>query len=194
MNRWWALWLAVWPLGAWPQSGDLTYKGVSLGARIAEYKTKLPDQRCLRTSCMYTQLECLTDGKGGVRSLPEITACYARNSFGGVLVRSANADFRDGKLVEVRFTIPADSFDALTGAVRQRLGKPTKVVDRAVQMRGDATLQNREMIWERPRMILTVQRYSSTIDEGSAVLTTPQERNRKLEAYEAQNKKGAKDF
>lgn len=196
MNKWWSLWLAVLPFAAWSQSDDITYKGVPLGASIAEYKRKLPDQQCSGTSCMYSQDECLysKDGKRGVPSVAEIAACYERNSFGGVRVMRAHADFRDGRLVEVRFTIHADSFDPLTRAARERLGEPTKVIDRAVQTPGGVTLQNREMIWERPSMVLIVDRYGLTTDRGNVVLATPQEGNRKLEEYEARKKKGAKDF
>jgi hypothetical protein len=192
MNKWWLLWLAVLPLAAWPQTDDLTYKGVPLGASMSEYKAKLPDQKCDDKfgSCRHDKNDCISSQK----SAEEMVACFGRNSFGGVTMNSTHAQFREGKLVEVYFTFGDVAFDQLTGAARERLGKPTKVVDSAIQTRGGATLQNREMIWERRSMVLTVKRYGSTIDKGSAVLTTPQERDRKIAEYEAAKKKGAKDF
>jgi hypothetical protein len=196
MNKWWLLWLAVLPLAAWPQTGDLTYKGVPLGASITEYKSKLPDHTCYDDigTCSYFEATCSGKSHTFDDMLPVLQACRERNSFGGVVVRTAHASFRDGKLVEVHFTFDVIAFDTLTGAAKERLGKPTKVIDSAVQTRGGATLQDREMIWERPSMVLTVMRYGSTIKEGLAILTTPQERDRKIAEREAAKKKGAKDF
>jgi hypothetical protein len=111
-----------------------------------------------------------------------------------VNVITANADFREGRLVAIRFTITVSAFEILTGAAKERLGEPTKVVDRTVQTRAGATLENREMIWERPSMVLSVARYGSTINNGSASLITPQERDRIFTEFESQKKKGAKDF
>jgi hypothetical protein len=184
----------------WPQTDDLTYKGAPLGASITEYKSKLPDQECddKYGSCSYLRDTCVRAAIRGKMIAEEVTegisACDKRNSFGGVTVDFAHANFREGKLVEISLTINERSFDALTGAVTERLGKPTKVIDSAIQTRGGATLQNREMIWERPSMVLTVERYGSTIEKGSAILTTPQERDRRIAEREAAKKKGAKDF
>lgn len=197
MNKWYSLWLLVAAFGAWAQSEDITYKGVALGMSLEEYKAKLPDHQCFTNSCMYSrELHCkyLNDGRGGIMTGTQLIECMQRNTFGGVAVHTAYADFREGRLVAIRFTINASAFDILTGAAKERLGEPTKVVDRTVQTRAGAKLENREMIWERPSMILRVERYGSTINNGSASLMTPQERDRMLSEFESQKKKGAKDF
>jgi len=121
-------------------------------------------------------------------------ACAQRNSFGGINPLSVDSEFREGKLTEVRFTISLTAFDVLTGAAKERLGEPTRVADSDVQTRAGATLQNKQITWERPTMVLTVDKYGLTIDKGMAVLTTPQEKARKLEELEQRKKKGAKDF
>lgn len=198
MTKWWSLWLAVLPFVAWPQTDDITYKGVRLGASMAEYKKNLPDHQCLTVnSCMFQRdVDCkyLKDGRGSLMTGLQLQECFQRNTFGGVNVITAFADFREGKLVAIRFTISVGGFDLLTGAAKERLGEPTKVIDRTVQTRAGATFENREMIWERPNMVLSVERYGSTINNGSARLITPQERDRILTEYEAQKKQGAKDF
>jgi hypothetical protein len=76
MNKWWLLWLAVLPFVAQSQTDDITYKGVPLGASMAEYKTRLPDHQCLTVnSCMYLRdLHCkyLNDGRGSFLTGPQL--------------------------------------------------------------------------------------------------------------------------
>ena len=198
MNKWCSLWLLVAAFGAWAQSDDITYKGVPLGASMEEYKTKLPDHECLtQSSCMYIRdVHCryLNDGRGGIRSGTQLQECWQRNSFGGAFLVNVNSYFREGRLVRVSFTFPTSGFNGLTEAVKERIGEPTKVVDRPVQTRAGVQLVDREMTWERPGMILTGSRYGSTINNGYATLTTPQERDRGREEAEAQKKLRAKDF
>ena len=56
MTRWWALAFAVLPAAAWSQAGDITYKGVPLGAPLAHYKATLPDHECSESTglCRYS--------------------------------------------------------------------------------------------------------------------------------------------
>jgi len=187
---------------AWPQSDDLTYKGVPLGASVAEYKAKLPDQSCHKKGdlewCFYEYEQCTYSKERGktYMRLPvnDIMACRARNSFGGLSTINAQAEFPDGKLSFIRFTIESSSFESLAAAATEKLGNPTSVINSTVQTRSGAKFENSQMTWVRTSMVFTATKYSETIDKGYAVLTTPQEHKRKLEELETRTKKGAKDF
>ena len=195
MIKWYPLWFLVVPFFAWAQADEITYKGVPLGASIEEYKAKLPDHKCSTTECIFiVERECSRYDQHRLRTSEELKDCYERNSFGGAFPQSVFSSFRDGKLVQFLFTFPTGNFFELTAALKERLREATKVVDQPIQTRAGVQLQNREMTWERPGMLLIISRYGASVDQMFARITTPEEQMRRLEEFKTKTKIRAKDF
>jgi len=174
------------------QAPSLTYKGIALGASQAEYKARFPHQMCTDTRCSFLPEMCTRSG--APLNVENFRACRNSNTFGGVFPSFVSAEFRDGQLIMLMFSFTPSEFDALTEAVKERLGASTSSRDFTVRNRIGTAFDNREQIWERPDIILRVVRYGSNLERGSAMLTTRAELARKAAEIDQRKSAGAKDF
>lgn len=173
---------------AWSQPSDaVTYKGVALGASLAEYKEKLPDHRCYSADCDFSIKLCVSE-----RPVPG--ECSSRNSFGGARIERATAKFREAQLAYVLLMTASREISPLIDVLRERLGPPTKLSEEPFKTRGGLTAENVEAIWETPSMHLKVRRHGTSLGEGIVVLTTPTELAALAQDRAAKVKQGAKDF
>lgn len=163
---------------------QVTYKGLAFGATMDEFKERFPDHQCWANKCAYASFAC----KAGYDT------CAERNSFGGVHLKSAHSEFRDGKLVAIRMMFSTGDFYSLAGALKERLGEPQAVVESKVQTRAGVKLDNQELKWDKNGALLSISRYGSTINEGSVTYITREEEQRQIAEWEAKKKAGAKDF
>jgi hypothetical protein len=172
---------------AWSQQA-VSYKGVSLGASLQEFKEKLPDFSCSSSGiCDYSYKSCTLLGGAA-------EACRTRTSFGGATVQGGTARFRDGKLAYLGFRIDSREVGALIEVLRERLDAPTRLSEEPAITRAGVTVPNIEAVWERAELRVSARKHGLQIGEGIVTVMTPEELEAMRADRAAKVKQGAKDL
>lgn len=173
--------------GASAQEPPVAFKGVALGASVEEYKQGLPDHRCRPDKCDFSlRLECVPR--------PDFEDCLKRNSFGGARVELVTSTFRDGKLAHMLLIMSSFAATDVQGALREKLGEPTRVSTEPFRTRGGASADNADLTWERGPYVVRARQHSARLGEGTVVITTQTELKAQEGDKKDQAKKGAGDL
>ncbi|MCD6663494.1 MAG: hypothetical protein LT082_08850 [Comamonas sp.] len=178
---------------------SLSYKGVLLGASVAEFQEKLPDYQCRESHCTFSKDAC----NGALTSVSKAVvdaynarsdACKERTSFGGALVTNGSASFLDGRFAKLVLTIPTPHMEVLLAAVMQRYGNPTVSNDAPFVNGLGAQFPNWQKTWTIGDDHLTLVLRGGRLDEGGAVLTSAEQGQAAEDSQAKKVQQGSKDF
>jgi hypothetical protein len=156
----------------------IEFKGVPLGATIAEFREKNPLFVCYSSSfCTLDGFEvnkqCRTIKSGIERDHPSATlsplecerAAEAAATYGNRKAQM-NVTFRDGVLSRSTVNISPESFDQITEALTAKYGPPKSSKDEVIQNRAGAKFNNRTMVWSINGDEIYAARYGSNVTRG----------------------------
>ena len=168
---------------------SVTYEEVALGATMDEYAAKLPDHRCRPAEgvCRFVLEQCRR-----ARPARPPNDCATRNAFIGAQVTTATADFRDGRLVSLSFTLDPAQTGRLMTAVEERFGRATQADEGPVGLSGGRQLSRRNRVWTRNDWEMRVEQNSGRLERGFARLTAAKEVERQDAARAERGKEPAK--
>ncbi len=170
---------------------SISYAGVALGATIEEYAAKLPDHRCRPAEgvCRFVLDQCRRAKPGRPPN-----DCATRNALLGAPVRTATADFREGQLASLSFTLEPAQVGRLAKALEERFGPPA-AAGAGQSGRAGAAAQPSPggRVWSRPDdWEMRLEQGSGRPALGLARLTAAKELERQNAARTERNKAPAK--
>ena len=177
-------------------SDFITYKGVTIGSSLEEYKAKLPDHDCNGSgNCIYFAIaSCTKPSAQTDKSTDAVGACITRNSFGGVFVDSVQSSFINGNLAAIEITINSNFFDGLVDTLSLRFGKPKKTEVFEVKNKLGAVFLNKKIDWVADETVFSIEKYGGSINKSVGYLTSTNELFRKETERVNQKIKNSQDF
>jgi hypothetical protein len=149
----------------WPLEPD-GYRGVKFGTPMEKFDRFYADDPDDKTQVLgdecNTQNFCTRVDKIGDVPLAEIWTFSAEKRLGGVVSRFK----RNAK---------TDPYDFIKAVLIKRYGPPTATTTRPVQNRLGATFKNERVMWVGKTVILQLDRYSKSLDEGFFVIAVAKE-------------------
>lgn len=192
MKNWMAVALLLWAAAASGQDDPIGFKGLQLGASLAQFQLAFPDFQCRSGGpCRFDiEADCIRKIAGPVDG----AACGMRNTWAGVRVEKIVARFDKSLLTDVFIAFKPQRFDAIVSAITQRWGPPIHDKTETLRSRVGAAYTNRVMGWSRGGVLLVVQRYGNRVDEGLASIAGQEQMDQAVKRAEEAVREGAKDL
>lgn len=192
MKNWMAMVLLLWAAAASGQDEPIGFKGLQLGASLAQFQLAFPDFQCRSGGpCRFDlQSDCIRKIAGPVDG----AACGLRNTWAGVRVEKIYAKFDKSLLTDVYIVFRPQHFDAIVAAIAQRWGPPQSDKTETLRSRSGAEYTNRSMGWQRGGVLLLVRRYGKRADEGMAAIAGQERMAEAVKQAEEAVREGAKDL
>jgi len=159
----------------------IEFKGTPLGAPYERFKADHPDFKCVTYG---------TDGGSCTSSSNAFVAGLQAkpSTFAGETVSFVVATFHGGVFASMYITISPDSYGAIRGALAEKYGRPRTATETVINGFG-VSAENESSFWDRPDGLISLERYSGTLDEGSVHFRSTAEGQRQAD----ESKKRAAD-
>ena len=102
--------------------------------------------------------------------------------------------FHDDRLVAGSVSFPTIRYDEMLALFIERYGRPTARRDAAVKNKMGATFTNEISEWKGEKISILLQKYGSTLMQGSAAITPNSELERRAREQGEAIKKGKGDL
>lgn len=127
------------------------------------------------------------------KSSKEHDLCSQSFKIGAITTEQAFLFVKD-KFVQVNLSFDSDVFTALRDIFVERYGPPTESRTEPVQTKSGSTFENTVVVWIGEKVNARIQRYSDTINKGSASIYHQAWGDADLKAREEAKKKAAATF
>ncbi|MES2936173.1 MAG: hypothetical protein V4864_00740 [Pseudomonadota bacterium] len=148
----------------------ITYQGVAIGAAQDAFQSRLPDFQCQGSACIYDLTVCAGMGDARAFNAARMNGCMERTAIAGAYVTRAWAQFKNGRLARIAFTLPSDQAEKLMATVTERHGKPDTLDETPIRTQSGASFPNRRASWDVAGTSLTTVQRSLERDSGAATL------------------------
>lgn len=155
---------------AQPAPAPITYQGVAIGATLEVFAARLPDFQCHAGACTYDMAACAGMGDARGFSAARMQGCMERTAIAGAWVTRAWAQFKDGRLARIAFTLPSDQVDKLMAALTERHGPPHTLDETRIRTQSGASFPNRRASWDLGGTSLSAVQRSLERESGAATL------------------------
>lgn len=133
-----------------------SYRGVPFGASEARAREIIKFESCEATPAYFGLLAKLAT-----------RMCVSSFLVGTVKVQDF-FHFRKDALVTVHMTFRSNDFENLRGVFIEKYGKPTRDQREILQNRFGAKFENETLTWAGPNVTVTLNRFASDLESGSA--------------------------
>ena len=140
------------------------------------------------------EAQALLESKGEKPDCSSRRFCFTfRTSIGPTLARISYV-FEDDKFTSALLTFAPTQYEALRTIFSDRYGPPTSIRDEELKTRMGAAYLNQISTWAGDKVVIRLRRYSSKIDEGSALIALKEALDKRREETEKAIKKGKDDL
>jgi len=134
------------------QTPPLEFKGVQLGAAVADLKATMPQISCSDSMCRlspwdYARKQCPGTDQ---RHFDCMSSFIEPLKFGPAIPTNYTVMLRDGLVMSVTIRFPSVTFSQMVLALSEKYGAPTTDRVEPAQNAAGATFDNRVATWERP--------------------------------------------